>query len=49
MEEKSRIIKKLNSDSSRPVLFNESHGVSENQLNSTHYGAALMLKTYNLS
>ena len=32
MEEKSRIIKKLNSDSSRPVLFNESHGGSENQL-----------------
>jgi len=32
VEEKSRIIKKLNSDSSRPVLFNESHGGSENQL-----------------
>ena len=32
MEEKSRILKKLNSDSSRPVLFNESHGGSENQL-----------------
>ena len=32
MEEKSRILKKLNSDTSRPVLFNESHGGSENQL-----------------
>ena len=32
MEEKSRILKKLNSDSSRPVLFNESHVGSENQL-----------------
>jgi len=32
VEEKSRILKKLNSDSSRPVLFNESHGGSENQL-----------------
>ena len=32
MEEKSRIIKKLNNDHSRPVLFNESFGGSENQL-----------------
>jgi glycosyltransferase involved in cell wall biosynthesis len=32
VEEKSRILKKLNSDTSRPVLFNESHGGSENQL-----------------
>ncbi len=32
MEEKSRILKKLNSDHSRPVLFNESYGGSENQL-----------------
>ena len=32
MEEKSRIIKKLNEDQSRPVLFNESFGGSENQL-----------------
>ncbi len=32
MEEKSRIIKKLNDDQSRPVLFNESFGGSENQL-----------------
>ena len=32
MEEKSRIIKKLNNDYSRPVLFNESFGGSENQL-----------------
>ena len=32
MEEKSRIIKKLNSDQSRAVLFNESFGGSENQL-----------------
>ena len=32
MEEKSRILKKLNSDQSRPVLFNESFGGSENQL-----------------
>ena len=32
MEEKSRIIKKLNNDNSRPVLFNESFGGSENQL-----------------
>ncbi len=31
MEEKSRIIKKLNDDQSRPVLFNESFGGSENQ------------------
>tara|TARA_B100000029_G_scaffold240677_1_gene237836 strand:- start:5411 stop:6388 length:978 start_codon:yes stop_codon:yes gene_type:complete len=32
VEEKSRILKKLNSDHSRPVLFNESYGGSENQL-----------------
>ena len=32
MEEKSRIIKKLNDDHSRPVLFSESFGGSENQL-----------------
>ena len=32
MEEKSRILKKLNNDHSRPVLFNESFGGSENQL-----------------
>ena len=32
MEEKSRIIKKLNSDHTRPVLFDESFGGSENQL-----------------
>ena len=32
MEEKSRIIKKLNDDRSRPVLFSESFGGSENQL-----------------
>ena len=32
MEEKSRIIKKLNGDQSRPVLFHESFGGSENQL-----------------
>ena len=32
MEEKSRIIKKLNDDKSRAVLFNESLGGSENQL-----------------
>ena len=32
MEEKSRIIKKLNSDRSRVIFFNESHGGSENQL-----------------
>ena len=32
MEEKSRIIKKLNSDQSRVIFFNESHGGSENQL-----------------
>ena len=32
MEEKSRIIKKLNNDSTRPILFNESSGGSENQL-----------------
>ncbi len=34
MEEKSRILKKLNSDSSRPVLFEESFGGSENQMRS---------------
>ena len=32
MKEKSRIIKKLNNDHTRPVLFNESFGGSENQL-----------------
>ena len=32
MEEKSRILKKINDDKSRPVLFNESHGGSESQL-----------------
>ena len=32
MEEKSRILKKLNEDHTRPVLFNESFGGSENQL-----------------
>ena len=32
MEEKSRILKKLNNDHSRPTLFNESFGGSENQL-----------------
>jgi len=32
VEEKSRILKKLNNDHSRPVLFNESYGGSENQL-----------------
>ena len=32
MEEKSRIIKKLNDDHTRPVLFNESFGGSETQL-----------------
>jgi len=32
VEEKSRIIKKLNDDQSRPVIFNESYGGSENQL-----------------
>jgi len=32
VEEKSRIIKKLNDDHSRPVLFSESFGGSENQL-----------------
>ena len=32
MEEKSRILKKLNNDQTRPVLFNESFGGSENQL-----------------
>ena len=32
MEEKSRIVKKLNNDRSRPVLFSESFGGSENQL-----------------
>ena len=31
MEEKSRILKKVNDDQSRPVLFNESFGGSENQ------------------
>ena len=32
MEEKSRILKKVNDDRSRPVLFNDSFGGSENQL-----------------
>ena len=32
MEEKSRILKKLNEDQSRPVSFNESFGGSENQI-----------------
>ena len=32
MEEKSRILKKLNDDHTRPILFNESFGGSENQL-----------------
>jgi UDP-glucose:(glucosyl)LPS alpha-1,2-glucosyltransferase len=32
VEEKSRIINKLNNDNSRPVLFNECYGGSENQL-----------------
>jgi len=32
VEEKSRILKKLNDDHTRPVLFNESFGGSENQL-----------------
>ena len=31
MEEKSRILKKLNDDHTRPVLFSESFGGSENQ------------------
>tara|TARA_B100000029_G_scaffold511346_1_gene605142 strand:+ start:45 stop:1028 length:984 start_codon:yes stop_codon:yes gene_type:complete len=31
VEEKTRILKKFNSDNSRPVLFNESFGGSENQ------------------
>ncbi len=32
MEEKNRILKKVNADKSRPVLFEESFGGSENQL-----------------
>ena len=32
MEEKSRILKKLNSDQSRPVAFDDSFGGSENQM-----------------
>ena len=32
MEEKSRILKKINNDQSRPVSFNDSFGGSENQL-----------------
>ena len=32
MEEKSRILKKINDDKSRPVSFNDSFGGSENQL-----------------
>ena len=31
MEEKSRILKKVNDDQSRPVLFKDSFGGSENQ------------------
>ena len=31
MEEKSRILKKVNNDTSRPVSFNDSFGGSENQ------------------
>ena len=34
MEEKSRILKKLNDDRSRPVSFNDSFGGSENQMRS---------------
>ena len=34
MEEKSRILKKVNSDQSRPVSFADSYGGSENQLRS---------------
>ena len=32
MEEKSRILRKLNADRSRPVSFNDSYGGSENQM-----------------
>ena len=32
MEEKSRILKKVNEDQSRPAPFNDSFGGSENQL-----------------
>ena len=32
MEEKSRILKKISNDQSRPVSFNDSFGGSENQL-----------------
>jgi len=32
VEEKNRILKKVNADKSRPVLFEESFGGSENQL-----------------
>ena len=32
MKEKSRILKKINEDQSRPVSFNDSFGGSENQL-----------------
>ena len=32
MKEKSRILKKVNDDRSRPVSFNDSFGGSENQL-----------------
>ena len=32
MTEKERILNKIESDTSRPVLFSESHGGSENQL-----------------
>ena len=34
MEEKTRILKKANEDKSRPVLFNDSFGGSENQMRS---------------
>ena len=32
MQEKSRILKKLSNDQTRPVLFDESFGGSENQI-----------------
>ena len=32
MEEKNRILEKVNNDKTRPVLFNDSYGGSENQL-----------------
>ena len=34
MQEKSRILKRLNDDQSRPVTFNDSYGGSENQMRS---------------